>query len=146
MLERPTTVSFNDNKNQKYIYNDNDYVITNKKTFPSNEIVKVISLNNKGIATSGTAIRGQHIYNPHEQNVPITDIVSMTVIGPNVYEADRFATAAFAMGAKGINFIEMLPDCEGYMIDKNGIATYTKRFKEYVITNSLKSSDSYKSV
>ena len=35
---------------------------------------------------------------------PITDIVSLTVIGPDVLEADRFATAAFAMGRDGILF------------------------------------------
>ena len=29
------------------------------------------------------------------------EIASMTVVGPNAYEADRFATAAFAMGEKG---------------------------------------------
>ena len=37
---------------------------------------------------------------------PIVDIVSLTVIGADVLEADRFATAAFAMGKAGIGFIE----------------------------------------
>lgn len=99
--------------------------------FTTKEIVKVISLSNKGIATSGTAIRGQHIYNPKE-NKPITDIVSLTVVGPNVLEADRFATAAFAMGNEGINFINSIPGLEGYMINKEGIATYTKGFVRFL--------------
>lgn len=99
-----------------------------RNPFNEKEIVKVISLKNKGIATSGTAVRGQHIYNPRQPNTPITDIVSMTVIGPNVYEADRFATATFAMGSKGIYFIENLPGFEGYMINNKGIATYTGGF------------------
>ena len=38
--------------------------------------------------------------------VPTDEIVSVTVVGPNVYEADRFATAAFAMGREGIHFLE----------------------------------------
>ncbi len=70
-----------------------------------------------GVATSGTSIRGQHIYNPQDDAAPIDEIVSLTVIGPNIYEADRFATAAFAMGSDGIVFIEQLDGFEGYMID-----------------------------
>lgn len=70
------------------------------------QIVQVIYPNGRGVATSGTYIRGQHIYNPKDPTKPITDVVSLTVIGPNVYEADRFATAAFAMGLEtGMTFL-----------------------------------------
>lgn len=97
------------------------------------EIVKKISLSNCGIATSGNYIRGNHIYNPKNFNDPLKNIVSFTVIGPNVYEADRFATAAFAMGERGIFFIEKISGLEGYAIDKNGLATMTKGFEKYVL-------------
>ena len=76
-------------------------------------------MKDEGVATSGTYIRGLHIYNPRGGNEPVSDIVSLTVIGPNIHDADRFATAAFAMGAAGINFIEQLPGYEGYIIDKD---------------------------
>ena len=59
--------------------------------------------------------------------------VSVTVLGPNVYEADRFATAAFAMGSEGIHFIEELPRFEGYLIDRSGIATMTTGFADYAV-------------
>ncbi len=101
--------------------------------FNPKEIVKVLSLENCGIATSGTYLRGQHIYNPKQPGVPITAIVSLTVVGPNVYDADRFATAAFAMETAGINFIEGLEGFEGYMIDRDGLATYTSGFERYVL-------------
>jgi thiamine biosynthesis lipoprotein len=104
-----------------------------KNPFNQKEIVKVVYLANLGLATSGSYIRGQHIYNPHEQKKVISEIVSLTVIGPNVYEADRFATAAFAMGSKGINFIENLNGFEGYMIDSKGIATETRGFEKFTI-------------
>jgi thiamine biosynthesis lipoprotein len=65
--------------------------------------------------------------------MPLQDIVSLTVIGPNVYEADRFATAAFAMGKRGIYFIEQLPGFEGYMIDAAARATFTSGFERYVL-------------
>lgn len=104
-----------------------------RNPFNEAEIIKAVSLQDEGIATSGTYIRGQHIYNPYEDKKPITEIVSLTVIGPNIYEADRFATAAFAMGKKGINFVESLKNLEGYMVDKDGIATMTSGFEKYLV-------------
>jgi thiamine biosynthesis lipoprotein len=97
------------------------------------EIVKVLCIQDCGIATSGTYVRGQHIFNPQVPEQPITDIVSLTVIGSDVFEADRFATAAFAMGPGGIQFIERLTGFEGYMIDKGGMATYTSGFERYIL-------------
>jgi FAD:protein FMN transferase len=95
------------------------------------QIVKTVFITDSGLATSGTYIRGQHIYNPHAGRIPLLDIVSLTVIGPNVYEADRFATAAFAMGNKGINFIEKMGGFEGYSIDADGIAIETSGFNKF---------------
>jgi thiamine biosynthesis lipoprotein len=59
--------------------------------------------------------------------------MSLTVIGPNVCDADRFATGAFAMGEAGIRFIEGLPGFEGYMIDAHGVATYTSGFERFTL-------------
>ncbi|MCX6751404.1 MAG: FAD:protein FMN transferase [Candidatus Nomurabacteria bacterium] len=95
------------------------------------EVVKKVYLDDNGIATSGNYVRGRHIYNPKDKNDYLEEIASLTVIGPNIFEADRFATAAFAMGKNGIYFIENLLGFEGYSIDKNGIATMTKGFDKY---------------
>lgn len=108
-----------------------------KNPFNIKEIIKVVQLEDCGMATSGTYLRGQHIYNPRLPESLIDDIVSLTVIGPNVYEADRFATAAFAMGKKGILFIENLAGFEGYMIDAKAVATYTSGFTHFVVNNEL---------
>ena len=103
-----------------------------KNPFNQNEIVKVVYLESgQGIATSGNYIRGDHIYNPKNRNKIIDEIVSFTVIGPNVQEADRFATAVFAMGKSGINFLEKMPEFAGYMIDKNGVAFMTSNFENF---------------
>lgn len=104
-----------------------------RNPFNRQEYVKVLALTDCGVATSGTAIRGQHIYNPHQRGTPILDVVSLTVIGPNIYEADRFATAAFAMGKSGIQFIEQLAGFEGYLIDAQARATFTSGFERYVL-------------
>ncbi len=111
----------------------NPWRIGIRNPFNRTEHVKVLAVTDKGIATSGTAIRGQHIYDPHHPDTPLQDIISLTVIGPNVYEADRFATAAFAMGKRGIFFIEQLPGFEGYMIDVSARATFTSGFERYVL-------------
>lgn len=95
------------------------------------EIVKVVYPRGAGIATSGTYIRGHHIYDPHLGKQVESDIVSLTVLGPNVYEADRFATAAFAMGSQGVLFLEHRPELEAYAIDTNGRATMTSGFARY---------------
>lgn len=104
-----------------------------RNPFDRKQNVKVLAVSDCGVATSGTAIRGQHIDDPHHPGVPLLDVVSMTVIGPDVYDADRFATAAFAMGPKGIQFIERLPGFEAYMIDAQARATYTSGFERYVL-------------
>ena len=106
-----------------------------KNPFNQKEIVKVVYIKTEGVATSGTYIRGQHIYNPKKKNRSIDDIMSLTVVSPNIYEADRFATAAFAMGKPGIDFIEQLKGFEGYLIDKEGIATMTSGFEKYTKEN-----------
>ncbi len=104
-----------------------------RNPFNVQEIIKTIHLkNNEGIATSGVYERGNHIYNPHDQKDSLNEIVSITVIGPNIYEADRFATPAFAMGRKGIDFIEKKENLEGYIINTKGIATYTSGFEKYL--------------
>ena len=110
-----------------------DWTVGIRNPFNRNEIVKALRPLGRGVATSGTYIRGQHIYNPHAPGREIRDILSLTVVGPDVYEADRFATAAFAMGKGGIAFIEALPGYEGYLIDSGGVATMTTGFESLTI-------------
>lgn len=95
------------------------------------EIIKIVHLSGQAIATSGTYARGQHIYNPHAPGPSDSKALSISVVGPSIYDADRFATAAFAMGEKGIRFIEALPDYEAYMVGANQTATLTSSFADY---------------
>ena len=81
------------------------WLIGIRNPFNGEEIIKTIAVSTEGVATSGTYIRGEHIYNPLDSDKAPKVVKSLTVIGSNIYEADRFATAAFAMGAEGIKFI-----------------------------------------
>lgn len=112
---------------------DKDWSVGIRNPFNIKEIVKVIYPRGRGVATSGSYERGRHIYNPHSPADPLNDIVSITVVGPDVLEADRFATAAFAMGTAGISFIETLPEFEAYSIDRDGIATMTSGFSKLTV-------------
>lgn len=103
-----------------------------RNPFEFNEIVQVFALTDCGIATSGSYIRGAHIYNPKKDDDPLNEIVSLTVIAPKVYDADRFATAAFAMGRAGIEFIAQHEGFEAYMIDCNKRATLTRGLKKFL--------------
>ncbi len=109
-----------------------DWRVGIRSPFNLAEIVKVLTITDRGVATSGTYARGQHIYNPKDASAILNKIVSLTVIGPDIYQADCYATAAFAMGAEGIDFIESLEGFEGYSIDQDGLATYTSHFARYI--------------
>lgn len=102
--------------------------------FNHRQNTKILSISDLGIATSGSYVRGEHIYNPRTGK-PAKEIASLTVIGPNIYEADRFATAAYAMGRTGIHFLECLPEHEGYSIDHHGQATMTSGFERFILTS-----------
>jgi thiamine biosynthesis lipoprotein len=108
-----------------------DWAIGIRNPFDYAENVKIIHLSSGAVATSGTTVRGKHIYDPTSGYKAADQILSMTVVADSILNADRFATAAFAMGKKGIRFIESKKDIEGYMIDKEGIATLTTGFEKY---------------
>jgi len=102
-----------------------------RNPFDAAEIIKVVEPGGRGVATSGTYVRGQHIYVPGHPEKNIDDVVSLTVVGTDVLEADRFATAAFAMGRGGIAFIERTPGLEGYQILADRTAVSTSGFQEF---------------
>ena len=69
--------------------NNQKWKIGIRNPFNTQEVVKVIRLTKGGVATSGTYFRGNHIYTPHVRT--IGNSISLTVIGPNSYEADRLS-------------------------------------------------------
>lgn len=105
-----------------------------RNPFAEDEIVKAIRPGAHGVATSGSYVRGHHIYDPHQPDNRLDEIVSLTVVAADVLAADLLATAAFAMGRAGLRFLQTLTDVEAYAIDRDGMATFTPGFAAYVVT------------
>jgi thiamine biosynthesis lipoprotein len=103
-----------------------------RSPFSETEIIKTLQPGDAGVATSGNYVRGQHIYDPHSGSSRLNEIVSLTVVANDIFDADRYATAAFAMGSDGIGFIESVPGLEGYSINRSGVATMTTGFERLV--------------
>lgn len=68
-----------------------------------------MGLRRGGVATSGTAARGQHIRDPRSGRAA-TGLLSATVVGPSLAWADVYATALFACGGEAPWFTALLRD------------------------------------
>jgi FAD:protein FMN transferase len=90
-------------------------------------VVRVVLGRDLAVATSGTYEKGRHIYDPHT-GLPVDGLVSLTVVGPSIVEADVQATAAFAMGERAIAYLEALRGYEGYAIGPDLRASWTSGF------------------
>ncbi|MFJ3091388.1 FAD:protein FMN transferase [Streptomyces sp. NPDC086838] len=82
------------------------------------------------IATSGTAERGAHILDPHT-GTPSTEFAALTVIGPTLTMTDAYATAAFARGTGGRDWLETLDGYEAFAVMPNGRTWQTSGFSQY---------------
>jgi thiamine biosynthesis lipoprotein len=64
------------------------------------DTVAVVHLSDGGVATSGTAERGAHLWDGRTGR-PADDLASLTVVAADLTTADVLATAAFALGEPG---------------------------------------------
>lgn len=93
-------------------------------------VVRVVLAQDLAVATSGTYERGAHIVNPRT-GLAACDLISLTVVGHDIVEADVFATAGFAAGESALELIEGRPGLEAYAIDKSLSARWTSGFDAY---------------
>lgn len=79
-------------------------------------LAAVLAVSDLAIATSGTYRRGEHIVDP-TTGAPPGGVLSVTCVGRDLAEADALATAAFAMGARGAEWLAAQPGLEVMVID-----------------------------
>lgn len=76
------------------------------------------------VATSGTYENGLHVLNPRT-GLPADELISVTVVGADILEADIYATAVLAMGTRGLQFMEQVPGYEASVIGADLLAGRT---------------------
>ena len=82
-------------------------------------LLSVITGHNFSVATSGNAERPGEIRNPFT-GTPSLTWSTLSVSGPDIVEADAFATAAVAMGRPAVAWLEGVPGYEAIAVDTAG--------------------------
>ena len=108
--------------------------------FHPEEDVETLFVSGGGIATSGKDRRHwmrdglfqHHIINPSTMKPAKTDVLTVTVVAPDVMKAEAAAKAAFILGSrKGSTWIEERTDFAGVFILDDGQQIRTSRLHRY---------------
>lgn len=97
------------------------------------KVVRVVLAADLAVATSGSYEKGEHILDPHT-GLPATELLSFTVVGPDILDADVYATACFAMGRRGLDFLAGRDGYEGLAVDRELRGTWSAGFAELCAT------------
>jgi FAD:protein FMN transferase len=97
------------------------------------KIIGKITAKNIAVATSGSSERGDHIINP-KTGQPARELLSITVAGADITTADILATAAFAMGRPGLDFIDKQPGYEVLAVDNVERVLLSGGMKDMLVT------------
>ncbi|MGW3812523.1 FAD:protein FMN transferase [Streptomyces sp. NPDC005046] len=79
-------------------------------------VCTVLEITDGAVATSARYERGDHILDGRTGR-PATGLLSVTVVAPSLTEADATATAAFALGAEGVEWAASREGCEVFAVD-----------------------------
>jgi len=86
----------------------------------SGQVATSVARTDGAVATSGTAARGAHLYDPRTGGPVVTGWLSVSVSGPSLEYADVLATAAFVAGEEWPTVLAALPGYEGLGILADG--------------------------
>jgi thiamine biosynthesis lipoprotein len=98
----------------------------------------VVAVRDGAVATSGTAERGMHVFDPFTGR-PASGLVSVTVVGRDLTRADAYATAALAMGDSARVWVESLDGYEAFAIAPDGSGWATRGFESVTSAQALSS-------
>lgn len=94
------------------------------------DVLEVLEVTYGGVATSGTAARGAHLYDPATGR-PTARVLSVTVTGPSLQTADVLATAVFVRGPA-----VLAPGYEALVVDAAGGTERTPGWNDIVVISS----------
>ncbi len=101
----------------------------------------VLHLGRCGVATSGHDYRRwqqngkwmHHIIDPRTGHPAETDVLTATVIAPDVLQAETAAKTAFILGSQpGIEWLQVHPSMAGMLVLEDGRYIYTRNFEGYL--------------
>lgn len=84
------------------------------------QVVATVRSTGDAVATSGTAARGTHLYDPRSGGVAASRWASVSVTGPSLESADVLATAAFVAGDNWPDVVSLLPGYAGLGVLADG--------------------------
>jgi thiamine biosynthesis lipoprotein len=103
--------------------------------------LEVLKLGRCGVATSGTDYRHwkkdglwqHHIIDPRTGFPAVTDILSATVVAPNVMEAEMNAKVAVILGGEAAStWLDENPSLAGLLVYTTGRIVYSRRMQNYL--------------
>ena len=83
-------------------------------------LVAAVPVTTGALATSGTAARGAHLYDPRSSAVAAGPWLSVSVVGPELEIADVLATAAFVAGPDWQALLQSVPGYAGMAVGADG--------------------------
>jgi len=107
--------------------------------FHRSQEIETLYLNECGVATSGkdrrrwtrNGILQHHIIDPLTNQPAETDLLTVTVIAPDVIQAEAAAKAAFILGSRaGLEWIEEHRNFAALFIQDNGHILYSQKMEE----------------
>ena len=109
--------------------------------FQRGQEIETLYLNECGVATSGkdrrrwtrNGILQHHIIDPLTHQPAETDLLTVTVVAPDVMQAEAGAKAAFILGSRaGLEWIETHPEFAALFILDNGQMFYSHKMEDYL--------------
>jgi thiamine biosynthesis lipoprotein len=88
-------------------------------------VVSAVTCDGGAVATSGSAARGAHLYDPRTGEPVTNRWLSVTVRGPSLETADILATAAFVAGDGWTTVVSTVPGYEGLGVLADGTLSPT---------------------
>ena len=109
--------------------------------FEQGQEIETLFVHRGGVATSGkdrrrwtrNGILQHHIIDPLTGQPAETDLLTVTVVGPEVMEAEAAAKAAFILGSRaGLEWIEAHPAFAALFIFEDGQILYSQKIENYL--------------
>jgi thiamine biosynthesis lipoprotein len=109
--------------------------------FQRGQEIETLYLNECGVATSGkdhrrwtrNGVLQHHILDPLTGQPAETDLLTVTVVAPDVMQAEAASKAAFILGSRlGLEWIEARPEFAALFILEDGQMCYSRNMEDYL--------------